>query len=127
MFNAKPKKKWFISHPSGGPQHTPLFYQTVRDYAAQQAGDIELKFPHKEEADIAKTKEDIESADLVLAEVSIASTGSGIELGWANAAGKPIVAFYQGVEEASPAIKFVTRSIHSYITAEHIIAVLETL
>jgi nucleoside 2-deoxyribosyltransferase len=127
MFNTTPKKKWFISHPSGGMQHTPLFYETVKKYVAEHEEEIELTFPHEKRQEIAKTKQDIEAADLVLAEVSIASTGSGIELGWANAAGKPIIAFYQGVEEASPAIQFVTKAIHPYITEEHIIKVLETL
>ena len=120
------KKKWFVSHPSGSTQHTPTFFNAINDFARSYAN-VTFVFPSEKSEEIQKTKEDISSADLVLVEVSIASTGSGIELGWANAAGVPIVAFHQGGAEPSPAIKFATQDIHVYVTEEHIVNVLKKL
>lgn len=120
------KKKWFVSHPSGSTQHTPTFFNAINDLAAAYPS-IEFIFPEKDNEEIQKTKDDIQSSDLVLVEVSIASTGSGIELGWANAAGVPIMAFHQGGAEPSPAIKFATQDIHVYVTEEHIVSALKKL
>ena len=117
------RKKWFVSHPSGGMQHTPTFFNAISTFSAEQDS-IELVYPHNEEGDVQLTKDSISSCDLVIVEVSIPSTGSGIELGWANASGKPILAFHQGGSEPSPAIKFVTQDLKVYVTEEHIIEAL---
>lgn len=120
------KKTWFISHPSGGMQHTPTFFNAINEFAKQHSN-ISFVFPEDERKEIEKTRDDIAKADLVLVEVSIASTGSGIELGWANAAGVPVIAFHQGGSEPSPALKFATRDIHVYVTEQHIVDVLNKL
>lgn len=120
------KKTWFVSHPSGSIQHTPTFFNAINDFAKSHSN-IRFYFPEETPEEIAQTKDEIESSDLVLVEVSIASTGSGIELGWANAAKVPIIAFHQGGAEPSPAIKFATQDIHVYVTEEHILSVLKKL
>lgn len=120
------KRTWFVSHPSGSTEHTPTFFNAVNDFAKQHT-DIEIKFPQQDKDNIQKTKDDIAAAELVLVEVSISSTGSGIELGWANAAGVPIIAFHQGGAEPSPAVQFATKNIHVYVTEEHITQVLNSL
>ena len=120
------KKRWFISHASGAAHHTPMFFKAVNKFAEGERG-LTMILPHQEYEMIDKTKEDIEAADLVLAEISIASTGSGIELGWASAARKPVIAFHQGASVISPSIQFVADAIHVYITEEDIIKVLKTL
>lgn len=118
--------KWFISHPSGGMQHTPTFFDAIKQFTEERSG-IEVTYPHEQQAEVQLTQTAITEADLVLVEVSVPSTGSGIELGWANAAGKKIIAFHQGGSEPSPSVKFVTSEVHTYVTQEHIIDVLETL
>jgi len=120
------KKKWFISHASSAAQHTPMFFEAINKFAEGESG-IEMVLPHEQHEQIDKTKEDIEAADLVLAEVSIASTGSGIELGWASAAKKPVIAFHQGTMAISPSLQFVADAIHVYLSEENIIKVLKTL
>ncbi len=120
-------KKWFVSHPSGATQHTPTFFTAINDFYIEHSSKLAISFPHDTEEEVQLTKEDIGKADLILVEVSIPSTGSGIELGWANASGKKIIAFHQGGSEPSPAIKFVTEQIHVYVTEEHIKDVLATL
>ena len=83
--------------------------------------------PHERDQSVRLTKEEIEKADLIIAEVSIASTGSGIELGWASAAGKRIIAFQQAGTQASPAIGFITDDIHLYVSEEDILKILQAL
>lgn len=120
------KVKWFVSHPSGGLQHTPTFFNAINRFAEQHS-DVEIVFPHDAESEVQLTKDEISEVDLVLVEVSIPSTGSGIELGWANAVNKKIIAFHQGGAEPSPSIKFVTSEIQAYVTEDHILETLERL
>ena len=108
------KKRWFISHASAAAQHTPMFFEAINKFAEDELK-IEMVLPHEEDEKIDKTKEDIEAADLVLAEVSISSTGSGIELGWASAAKVPVIAFHQGTTAISPSIQFAADAIHVYL------------
>lgn len=122
----KKKQIWFVSHPSGGLRHTPTFFHAVDNFAREHAA-VSVVFPHPAQEDVQLTKEAIESADLVLVEVSISSTGSGIEIGWASAAGKPIYAFYQGGSAPSPALQFATKQIYPYVTEGDIIKILESL
>ncbi len=56
----------------------------------------------------------IQSVDLVLAEVSYSSTGSGIELGRAEYFGVPIVAIFKKGSSPSSSIKFLTKDIVEY-------------
>ena len=119
-------KIWFISHPSGGLHHTPMFFETIKGFAKQNP-DINLVWPHAGNDEVQATKNDLQSADLLLVEVSIPSTGSGIEMGWANDANKPIIAFHQAGTQPSPAVKFVTEQIHTYLSSEQIEAVLASL
>lgn len=121
------KRKWFISHPSGAYRHTPVFFDAIEQFSQEEKNKVEMILPRDEQGEHNNTKMLIEEADLVIAEVSIASTGSGIELGWASAAGKDIVIFHQGAEVASPALQFVTQKMHSYITEDDIVLVLKQL
>lgn len=120
------KTVWFVSHPSGGLQHTPTFFNAIQTFQKEHP-DVEINFPHQQAEEVQLTKDSIAVSDLILVEVSIPSTGSGIELGWANAEGKKIIAFHQGGAAPSPAIKFVTEKLHVYVTEEHILEVLNGL
>lgn len=119
-------KLWFISHPSGGRQHAPTFFDALERFDVERRN-VKLLFPHPDQEQMHLTKKDIESADMVVAEVSLSSTGSGIELGWANAAGKSIIAFHQGLSPISPALPFIADAIHIYLNDEDIYKVLDTL
>lgn len=120
------EKIWFVSHPSGSSQHTPAFFHAVNAFARQQ-GQLKVVIANAEAQALHQTKQAISEAALVLAEVSIPSTGSGIELGWASAYDKPIIGFYQAGAQVSPAVKFVTKQLYSYVTEEDIVDVLKTL
>ena len=120
------KRIWFISYPSGSFRHTPTFFTAINNFAASQ-DKIGIAMPHGADDDVKLTRDDIQAAELVIAEASIPSTGSGIELGWANAAGKPIVAFHQAGTVASPSLQFVNATMHTYVTEEDITQKLEEL
>ncbi len=124
-FGSSPRR-WFVSYPSGGMQHTPTFFTAISNFSTSQQ-DIQIVLPHNNAEDVKLTRDDIASCELVLVEVSIPSTGSGIELGWANATGKPVIAFHQGGSEPSPALKFVTTELHVYVTEDNIIDSLRKL
>lgn len=67
------------------------------------------------------TKEMIQNADLVFAEVSYPSTGQGIELGWANIFDTPIVCFYKTGMKTSSAIKFITNDSIEYVDEKDLV------
>jgi nucleoside 2-deoxyribosyltransferase len=118
--------QWFVSHPSGGRKHTPTFFFALEQFQAQHP-ELKLVYPYQEAEQEHLTRQNIEASKLVVVEVSLASTGSGIELGWANAAGKPIVAFHQASAQHSPALNFITDQFHAYITEEDIVKALGQL
>ena len=120
------KRTWFVSHPSGSVRHTPAFFSAIETFAVEYR-DIEFTFPHAKGEDVQLTRDAISAAELLLVEVSISSTGSGIEIGWAHAQNTPVIAFHQGGSDPSPAIKFVAREINVYVTEDHIINALKKL
>lgn len=73
----------------------------------------ELVLPHDVGADV-HSKDAIRSSDLVLAEVSHPSTGQGIELGWADDAGIPIICIHRLNEAPSGALKYITKQFVTY-------------
>lgn len=103
-----------------------MFFDALEKFDIQNRK-VDLIWPHDESQQMHSTKEEIEAADLIVAEVSIASTGSGIELGWAHAAGKPVIAFHQGLSPVSPSLSFVADGVHIYMNEDDIIKVLKTL
>lgn len=75
--------KIYVCHATSFDYKRELYEPLKRSVLGQ---DHELILPHETEL-FKNSQLDIESSDLVLAEVSYPSTGMGIELGWANAAG----------------------------------------
>jgi hypothetical protein len=70
-------------------------------------------FPH-EKGQYVSTKEMIQTSDFVVAEVSQAATGVGIELGWADAFDKPIICIYRAGTKPSGSLKFLTNNFVEY-------------
>jgi len=120
------KKTWFISHPSGAPDETPTFFHALDVYAADNP-EINVLFPPQPPSTFAERLQQIKDCDLVIAEVSIASTGSGIELGVAHTHNKDIIAFHQASGPTSPIIPTVATALHAYISPEDILDVLKLI
>jgi hypothetical protein len=70
--------------------------------------------PHEHSGDPFNSKEFLRSCDLLVAEVSFASTGMGIELGWADLIGVPIICFYRTGSVVSGSLKSLTKNILEY-------------
>ena len=81
----------------------------------------EFILPH-EKSDLPFNSRDfIPTCNLVIAEVTYPGTGIGIELGWADAAGVPIVCFYkQGIEPAG-SLSVVSENIIEYNSTDDLI------
>ena len=73
-------------------------------------------FPHLESPDSFDSRSFLQSeeCELVLAEVSEASTGLGIELGWANVYGVKIVCIYKIGSKLSNSLKQVSKEFIEY-------------
>ncbi len=109
--------KIYISHPSDIDYKDSL-YALLRNSSLNTEHEIFL--PHESDQ-IINTKEVIESCDIVIAEVSHPSTGIGIELGWANSAGIPIVCIHQANVKLSRSLGEGTKTFLTYSSSEGLI------
>lgn|GEM_PF-193548 len=73
------------------------------------------------------TKAVLQAVNLVVAEVSFSATGQGIELGWADMLGKPIICFYRQGYPVSSSISMITNRVYSYKDPTDLIKQLESL
>lgn len=102
--------KLFLAHASAFDFETKL-YTPIRASALN----AEHEFVLPEEAnDLWNTKDVITSSDAFIADVSLPSTGAGIEIGWAHAAGVPIIAIHEKGSVPSAVISYVAQSEFEY-------------
>ena len=87
--------------------------------------DHEIKLPHEVSGDTFNSKEYLKNADLVIAEVSRPSMGTGIELGWANLYGVKIVCVYEKGTSPTSALRTVSDHFLEYKSSEDLIKKLE--
>lgn len=81
----------------------------------------EVFFPHDQQNGQVNTRELIKHCDLVLAEVSRPSTGQGIELGRADAAGVPVLCVYRKGAHISGSLQFVTKQFLEYTDTDDLL------
>ena len=101
--------KIYISH-SSEYDYINKIYNPIKNSNLSESNSFVL--PH--ESKIINTKAVIANSDLVIAEVSIPSTGQGIELGWTNYCKTPIVCIYKKGTKISSALKFITNNFIEY-------------
>ena len=82
-------------------------------------------FPHDKNKELINTKDIIGSYDLVIAEVSLPTTGQGIELGRADYSNTPILFIYEKGKEISSSLKFITDEFIEYENKEDMIKQLQ--
>ena len=114
--------KLYLSHSSGYDYKTELYEPLKAAFSNEQ----ELFLPHESHADGINTKDVIPDCDLILAEVSLPSTGQGIELGWADVHSVPIVCFYRTDSTPSSALRFISNSMVEYSSTDDMIGKLKT-
>jgi len=66
-------------------------------------------------------KDILDKVDLMIAEVSYPSTGQGIELGRADAAGIPVLCFHKSDCKPSSSVRYITDKLYSYKTTPELI------
>ena len=74
----------------------------------------EFVFPHEKSSVAENSKEAMKVFDGIIAEVLFPSTGMGIELGWADMLGKPIILVYRVGAEVSPSVLGLTDRVVRY-------------
>jgi len=76
----------------------------------------EIILPHEiyQQANNFITKDIIKTCDLMIAEVSFSATGLGIELGWANSFGCPIVCIYRKDSKIAGSLKVICTEFIEY-------------
>lgn len=101
--------KIFVTHASSFGFENELYSPLRNSYLAQ-----ENHFIFPEEGKHKMTRDIIQECDVILAEVSYPSTGSGIEIGWANLLGKPIIGIHKSGSKISTSLEYVAQAMISY-------------
>lgn len=109
--------KLYVSHSSQLDYQALLYEPLKQDLGSAHS----IFFPHDPENIDTKSKDIITSYECVLAEVSYASTGQGIELGWASAAHIPIICLHLPDAKLSGSLKFVSSTFIEYSSPEDMI------
>ncbi len=107
--------KIYLSH-SGNYDYEAELYRPLK--LSVLAKKYQILFPHdKENADV-NSKDFIQHADLVIADVSYPSTGQGIELGWADDSGIPIVCVHKTGSRPSSSLRFIASEHIEYLDTD---------
>lgn len=72
------------------------------------------------------TRDLIKSCDLVIAEVSMPSTGEGIEIGWADMFNVPIICIYEKGSKISRSLQYVAKEFIEYESPEDMLKRIES-
>lgn len=111
--------KILIAHASNYDYRTEL-YEPLKESALAQEHTI--IFPHDETDAEIETNSHVVNADLLIAEVSHPSTGSGIEIGLAQAAKVPTLFLYKTGTTLSSALKFIDGTLIEYSDTSDLVA-----
>ncbi len=109
--------KVYIAHSSAYDFKKEL-YQPLQNACREMNHTV--IFPHDGEP--INSKEILSSCDLVIAEVSYPSTGLGIELGWADARGVPMICIHKADTKPSGALHFICKTFLIYHTETELVA-----
>lgn len=103
--------KIYVSHSKKFDYKNEL-YRPLRQ--SKLNSDQEIVLPHEASDKPYSSKDFFKTCHVVIAEVSYPATGLGIELGWADAFGVPIVAVYKKGFRLSSSVKVLTDKILEY-------------
>jgi len=109
--------KLYIGHSSNFDYISEL-YEPLK--GSQLWIDHSIHLPHDYLAEPSYTKDIITGSDLFIAEVSHASTGLGIELGWAHAAKIPILGIHRQDCSPSSALRLIITRFIQYTVVNDI-------
>lgn len=113
----------FLAHASTFDYERKL-YEPLRASALASVHDFVLP-EEKKYNGTWNTKEEIGRCNLLIADVSLPSTGAGIELGWADASRTPIIAIHEKGSAPSTVIGYLTKTVIEYENPADMLAKLE--
>jgi hypothetical protein len=113
----------YVSH-SGAYDYENDLYKPIKE--SELAKTHNLFLPHEPENLDTDAKTELKHTDILVAESSLPSTGQGIELAQAEAAGVPIVCFYKAGSKPSSSLRFVTNELIEYRDINDFLAKLAT-
>ena len=114
--------KILVAHASSYDYEGELYAPLKGSRLAQEHTII---FPHDAENVEIATTSHIPDTDLLIAEVSYPSTGSGIEIGLAQASHVPTIFLYKEGTTPSSALKFCDGELMSYTDATDLVSKIE--
>jgi hypothetical protein len=101
-------------------------YQPLRNSSLDDEHNIVL--PHEDSDEPFNSKEFLrDECDVFVAEVSEASTGLGIELGWADLYEVPVICVYREDSNPSSSIAAVFNTVKQYSNADELVEVVVEL
>lgn len=113
----------YVAHSTGYAFKSELYAPLKEAFSREH----KLFLPHDDHLDGVDSRNIIAASDIVLAEVSLPSTGQGIELGRASASGGlKIVCFYRSGSKPSGALRFISDTFIEYSNSDDMIALLRT-
>jgi hypothetical protein len=113
--------KIYISHSREFDYENEL-YKPIRE--TEFFAENEIFFPHENQKKI-NTRKIISDSELIFAEISFASTGQGIEFGWADFLNKKIVCIHHKGTKISSSIEFLADEIFTYNQPYEVAIILE--
>jgi len=102
----------YISHCGGNYDYENELYKPIKESGLAEVHHFFL--PHEPQNIDTDAVTELKHTDILVAEASFPSTGQGIELAQAKAAGVPIVCFYRTGAKTSSSLRFVTDKIIEY-------------
>jgi hypothetical protein len=108
---AHERPRCYVSHATATDYRAEL-YAPLR--ASELARRYQLVLPHEHRDAPRHTRELVRGCALVLAEVSAPATGQGIELGWADAFGVPVLAVHRADAPVSRSVALIARAVVAY-------------
>jgi len=103
--------KIYVGHATRFNYYNELYQPLMQSNLWQQ---YTWYLPHLDSSRPINTKTLIHNCDLVIAEVSLPSTGLGIELGWANSAQVPIIAIHKIDAKISSSLELICLKLIAY-------------
>jgi hypothetical protein len=112
----------YISH-SGAYDYEGELYTPIKESELSKVHHFFL--PHEPENIDMDAKTVLKQTDVLIAETSLPSTGQGIELAQAEAAGVPIICFFKIGSKPSSSLRFITEKIIEYEDIRDLLAKLQ--
>ena len=116
--------KLYVCH-SCGFDYIKELYEPLRKSELSRKHQIFL--PHEGNNGTVNTTQIIKDSDLIIAEVSLKSTGMGIELGRAEVFGKRIICIYKKGADYPKVLRFVSKDFIEYNDSQDMINKIKNL